>query len=172
MAKAPIKKKDQLDHLAEGDPRNVIALMLWKARHRNPELALQITQRDIDGMKACTDYLKIEPAVDICRPQGRPAQEHIPAMGNRREVPARAAEPARPFVLVRLVAKGTQDTFRAVEDNEEDNEKRIAAEQLVEIRAQGPALAARLEGYARTGDFVASDLRDAAQWLRTLVAVS
>lgn len=167
-----IRKKDALDHLAEGDPKGVIALMLWKERHRNPDMAVQITQRDIDGFKACTGYLKVEPDVDILRPEGRPAQEGIPQMGTRREVPARAAEPPRPFVVVRLVEKGTENMIRPVEDNEEDNDKRIAAEKLVEIRAQAPGLAARLDGYARTGDFVASDLRDAAQWLRTLVAVS
>ena len=172
MAKPPIRKKDPLDHLAEGDPRKVMALMLWKARHRAPEMSVQITQRDIDGFNACVTYLKVEPDVDIRRPQGRPAQERIPAAGTRREVPAREAEPPRPFVVVRLVEKGTENMIRPVEDNEEDNEKRIAAEKLVDIRAQAPALAQRLEGYARSGDMVASDLREAAQWLRTLVALT
>lgn len=165
-------KQDDLDRLAAADPRKVIALMLWKARHRNPDMAVQITQRDIDGFNACVTYLKVEPDVDICRPQGRPAQERIPAMGNRREVPGHPAEPPRPFVVVRLVEKGTENMIRPVEDNEEDNDKRIAAERLVDIRAQAPGLAARLDGYARTGDFVASDLRDAAAWLRTLATIA
>lgn len=173
MVKTPmeIRKKDDLDHLAEGDPKDVISLMLWKVRHQFPDLAMQITPKDLEGFNACVTYLKVKPELNIVRPQGRPAQEGIPAVGQRRAVPAYDAEPPRPFVVVRLVEKGTENMIRPVENNEEDNAKRIAAEKLVNYRSQAPALAQALENAARSGDFAAHDLREAAAALRVLAGV-
>jgi hypothetical protein len=60
---------DPLDALAQGDPLRVIALMLWKNRHREPDMYVQITERDIEGFEACVNYLKVKPTVLIKRPR-------------------------------------------------------------------------------------------------------
>jgi hypothetical protein len=60
---------DPLDELAQGDPLRVIALMLWKNRHREPDMYVQITERDIEGFEACVNYLKVKPTVLIKRPR-------------------------------------------------------------------------------------------------------
>lgn len=168
IKKTEIRKKDELDHLAEGDPKNVISLMLWKVRHQYPNLSMEITPKDLQGFNECVAYLKVVPEVDVTRPQGRPAQDGIAAVGNRRAVPGYDAEPPRPYVIVRLVEKGTENMIRPVENNVDDNERRIAAEKLAEYRGQAPSLAQALENAARSGDFSAHDLREAAAALRAL----
>lgn len=168
MARKPIVKKDALDHLAEGDPKDIIAAMLWKARHHYPSLSMELTEKDLKGLNDCVTYLKVKPEVLIVRPQGRPAQAPQPAVGQRRAVPGFDAEPPRPFVVVALVEKGTANAIRAVENNVEDNERRIMAEAVAEYRARAGQIAANLENIVRTKDFSESDLREAAAALRTL----
>ena len=172
MAKTQTPQKDALDQLATGPAENVVALMLWKARHQYPDLSVQITPKDLKGYQECIGYLKTTAEVRVFRPQGIPAQEAIPAHGNRRAVPGRPAIPPRDFVVVSLVHQGTEDAIRVVENNEEDNERRKAAEHLVNIKGQVPDLASRLERYARSGELVGSDLLEAAKWLRIMVATT
>lgn len=162
---------DQLDQFAEEatkDPRKVIALMLWKERHRNPEMAVQITEQDITGFNACVDYLDVKPDVLIVRPQGRPAQEAVPAQGKRRAVPARAGEPARPFVAVNVVAKGTVNSIKPIENNEEDAKRRDEAERLRRVRDQAQGLANALMADLAQSQFSTTTVREAAAALQTL----
>lgn len=169
MARAPVRKKDDLDRLAEGDPKNVIALMLWANRHQNPEMAVKIEPKHLEGFGACVQYLKVKPSVRIIRPQGRPEQAPIPAQGQRRAVPGYPAEPPKPFVVVQLVDEGTENGIRPVENNEADNELRIIGEKTRRARDQAPDMAARLDRMAGQGaEISASDLRDAAEALRLL----
>ena len=163
-----VQKKDELDQLAEGDLRNVIALMLWKARHQNPDMSVVLTPKDIKGFRDCVTYLKVKPQVRIVRPAGRPAQEPIPAAGNRRAVAGYPAEPPRPFVSVALVEDGTEDMIRPVENNEEDYQLQKNSEALKRARETAPELANRIEANAATGTFSESEIRDAAAALRLL----
>lgn len=176
MTKTKIKPKlepqDPLDALATGPVEDVLAMMLWKVRHQHPDLSMQFTPKDLTGYAQCVEYQKATPEVRVFRPQGIPAQEAIPAQGNRRAVPARPAMPPRDFVVVSLVHQGTEDAIRVVENNEEDNERRKAAEHLASVKAQVPDLAARLERYARSGELVGSDLLEASRWLRIMVATA
>lgn len=168
MAKAV---KDALDTLAEEaafDATKVIALMLWKDRHRNPEMAVQITEADITSFKACTDYLEVTPEVRIVRPQGRPAQEAVPAQGKRRAVSARAAEPARPFVAVNVVAKGTTNSIKPIENSEENAQRRDEADRLRRVRDQALGLANSLLADLAQNQTSNSTIREAAQALQTL----
>lgn len=161
-------KKDVLDKLAEADPKEIIALMLWKDRHRNPDMAEQITEKDIAGFRACTDYLGVDPEVAIFRPQGRPAQAAVPAAGRNRAVPARPAEPARPFVAVNLVAKGTMNAIKPIENNEEDAKVRDQADALRRYRDKAGSLASQLMQDVAAGQFSTSTIQEAAQALVAL----
>lgn len=160
-------KLDILDQLAQSDATEIIALLLWKNRHLNPELTVQITEKDITGFRACTEYLEVTPKVRIERPQGLPAQEAIPAEGNRRAVAARAAEPPRPFVVVQVVdAKG--DSIKPIENDEEGAQLRDRADALRRHRDGANALANQLIADARTGNFSSSMVIEAAESLMAL----
>lgn len=162
------KKLHPLDALAQGDPKNVIALMLWKARQRNPDLFEQITEKDIEGFEACVTYLKVKPEVVIKRPAGLPAQEAIPASAGRRPVPARAATPPKPYVIVQLVEAGTENAIRPVENNQEDFDAAAEAAKVRQARDAAPQLAQRLVHQASSGEYSLSDMQDAANALLLL----
>jgi hypothetical protein len=72
MAKPKPTRKDPLDELATGDLKRIIALMLWKQRHENPEMAVLINRKDLKGLRDCAAYLEVEPDVRIFRRQGDP----------------------------------------------------------------------------------------------------
>ena len=160
--------KHPLDQLAEGDPGRVIAMMLWKARLREPDMYVQITEQDIKGFDDCVKYLKVTPEVKIHRPAGLPAQDAIPASANRRATPGRAATPPKPFVIVTLVEKGTENVIRPVENNESDYDASLEAGALRKAKDQAGALAARIVEQGRTGDVSLSDMQDAANALLVL----
>lgn len=167
MATKSVTKLDALDQLALADPKEIIALLLWKDRHRNPEMTVQFTEKDIAGFKACVEYLEVVPKVRIQRPQGLPAQEAIPAEGNRRAIAARAAEPPRPFVVVQVVdAKG--DSIKPIENDEEGAQLRDQAETLRRHRDGAAALANQLIADARSGNFSSSMVIEAAESLKAL----
>ncbi len=158
---------DALDQLAKADPKEVMALLFWKDRHRNPEMAAQITEKDIAEFKACTEYLSVTPKVRIQRPQGIPAQERIPASGNRREVPAREAIPPKPYVIVQVVDQNG-DSFKPIESDEEGAKKRDLSDMLRQARDNAPMLSAQLAADARTGNYSSSLVLEAAEALAML----
>lgn len=162
------RKLDALDALAQGDPKMVMALMLWKARLREPDMYVQITEADIKAFEDCVRYLKVKPSVMIKRPQGLPAQEAVAAQGNRRAVPARPATPPKPFVIVSLVEAGTENVIRPVENNESDYDSAQDAATIRKARDQAPDLANRLIKQASSGEFSLSDMQDAANALLVL----
>lgn len=171
MAKRPVQPHP-LDLLAQGDPKKVIALMLWKNRRRDPDLYVKIDEDDLKGFDDCVNYLKVVPEVMIRRPPAIAAQPGIPAMGKRKAVPAREEIPARPYVVVTLVEKGTQNAIRPIENNEEDFQAQKEAATVAKAREQGPRLAQRLVQQAGSGDFSLSDVQDAADALLTLARAS
>jgi hypothetical protein len=164
-------KKDLLDRWADEankDPKKLVALMFWRERHRNPEMAIQITEKDISGFQGCVDYLEVTPEVVIIRPQGRPAQAGQPARGRLKAVPARPAEPPRPFVAVNLVNAGTMDSFKPIENNEEDAKVRDQAELVRRAKDKASQLAAQLMHDAASGTFSTATMTEAAQALQAL----
>lgn len=168
MATKKAPQLDPLDALAQGDPRNVMALMLWKNRLREPDMYVQIDEHDIKGFQDCVDYLKVKPEVKIVRPAGLPAQDPIAATGKRRAVPARAATPPKPYVIVTLVEQGTMNVIRPVENNQDDFDTAQAAAELRKARDRAPQLAERILQQARTGETSLSDMQDAADALLVL----
>ena len=158
---------DALDVLAAGDPREVIALMLWKARRQQPDLYVQITEQDILGYQACVNFQKIEPEVRITRPAGLPAQAAVQLRGGR-AFPAREATPPKPYVLVALMQKGTGDAFRPIENNQDDFDISEEASAIRRAKERAPTLAQILMRQAQTGEFSLSDMQDCADALMLL----
>lgn len=167
--KAPTgKKKDPLDALAEGDPRDVIALMLWKARFREPDMFVQITAKDIAGFNESCNYQKVKPSVLISHPPGREATPAIPATKNRKAIPATPAGPPKPYVIVTLVEEGTPNVIRSVENNEEDFDTAQDVATVRRMRDKANQLADLLVRGFRSGEQSESDVNDAADALRIM----
>jgi len=166
MAKAP--KQDALDALATGDPKKVMALMLWTARRQNPDMYVKIDARDIETFDACMTYQKVAADVMVKRPAGLQPQAGIPATHNRRAVPAREGAPAKPYVIVALVERGTENAIRPIESTEDDYE---AAQQAGKVRAardRARSLATLIVRQAQSGETSLSDIKDAADALMLL----
>lgn len=167
MAKAKAVPKDALDLLAESDPKKIIQLLFWRDRFRNPEMSAHITLEDLKGFDECVKYLGVTPQVSIFRPQGRPAQEAVPAVPGKRGIAARPAEPARAYVFVGVVDKDG-NSIKPIESTEENAERRDVANTLRRFREKGPHLAALLRGACQSGTFSTSEVQDAAQALEVL----
>ncbi len=176
MAKAKPKDAaplDLLDQFVKWDPKNAIAILLWKMRRELPDLTLQVTERDITGFQECVDYLEIQPTVKIYRPMGRPAAEAIPAVAGTKDrpgrsaVPARPADPPRPFVLVQLLDQ-EGNAFRPIENNEEAAQEAERAERKRRSREQAITIANRVLADVGAGVFSNETMKEAAQALLAL----
>lgn len=166
-AKSNTTQIDPLDAFADGDPFKAVAILLWKDRHRNPEMAVQVTPADLKGFAECVEYLKVTPEVRIHRPQGRPAQAGIPERAGRPAIAARPAEPPRPFVMIQLVDKDGS-AIKPVENNEDDYQKGLLAERRRKARDQADMLATTLKGELASGDFNKSTIDGVCEALLVL----
>ena len=161
-------KPDPLDALVAAGPERALQLLLWKARHREPDMYVQITPEDIQGLEDCARFLKVKFEARIHRPEGLAAQEAVPASHGRRGVPGRDATPPRNYVVVTLVEKGTGNAIRPVENNETDYDTARDQAAVRKARDQAPDLARRLIEQGNTGDVSLSDHQDAADALLIL----
>lgn len=159
---------DALDALASGPLKDIIALMLWKNRHNEPELTMQLTERDLSGFKACVEYLHVVPEVRIVRPQGLPGHDAIPATRTRSAIPPADPTPPKPFVIITLVEKGTENAIRPVENNEADWQAAEEAKNFNRARDIALRLAGELQTAAATGNYSSSSLDEAAKCLVAL----
>lgn len=166
--KQPPKPLDPLDTLVAGDPKDVIALILWKGRHRQPDLFAQITEADIKGFKECCDYQELTPSVHIERPAGRPVQEAIPAAHGRSAVPGRPADPPKPYVMVTLCDGQSGNAIRPIENNQEDYDRQAQSVAIRKARDQAPTMADNILRAVRTGEWSLSEMQDAANALLVL----
>ena len=168
MATRKPKQQDQFDALAAGDPQRVMALMLWKHRLNQPDMCVQIDEQDIQGFDDCVAYLKVKPQVRVYRPEGVPEQPPVPAQGNRRAIPGRAAIPPRPYVMVVLTdQKG--DVIRPVENNQEDYDASLERAKVQRYRDNAPQLAQTLLNMAKSGEYSLAVMQECAD---SLVALS
>jgi hypothetical protein len=158
-----------LDALVTADPKQIIALMLWKNRHNNPEMVIQINEADIKGLTDCTTYQGIEPDVRIFRRGALPPHDAIPGTPGRAGVNAFPGMPAADFVTVAMVAKGTEDTFRAVENNEQDLAIGEKLRNRARLLANALPIANRVRNSAAAGDFSSSDIVELADIVLSLV---
>lgn len=157
---------DPLNALATGPLENVIAAMLWKNRHREPSMTMVLKASDLQGMQDCCQYLKLVPQVVVLRPEGRPAVPAIPPRGNRPGIPAQAAEPPRPHVVVALVNKGTMDAILPLENNDEDAELLVREQHRRRMQSKAGFLVQAALRMSSNGDVSTSELRDIAECLQ------
>lgn len=132
---------DPLDALTAGGAQRALQLALWKIRHDYPE-GLKITPEDISKLAACTEHLNVKPYAKVWRRPAVPPTSGRPPMGNKPGVPPSAGLPPAPFVTIQLVNDDGKhmDAFRLMENNEEDNQKRIERERRDQIKAGLPGL--------------------------------
>lgn len=171
MARKAVVQKDPLDVLAEGDPRDVMALMLWKVRHRYPQMSMEITKRDIDQFKASLDYMGVKVGVAIVHPQGRAASPGRKAEGDKPAVPPRPAEPPRPWIFVGVVEKDeggdlTMNTVTPIESDEEGAAQRDQQLRLQKMRDRAPMIANALIQMANSNSISTSEMGEAARLLQ------
>lgn len=169
-AAAPAKPTDPLDALAQGDPRDVMALMLWKMRHRFQDLSMEITKKDVEQFKASCDYMGVKVGVAIIHPQGRAATPGRKAEGDRPAVPPRPAEPPRPWVFVGVVEKDesgelTMNSVTPIESDEEGAASRDAQMRLQKMKDRAPMIAQGLIQMANSNSISTSEMAAAAQLL-------
>lgn len=163
MATKKVAKKDMLDEFAElanKDPKQALALVLWKMRHENPEMSVLITEKDLTGLRDCATYLDVVPDVRIFRRPAIPAHDAVPAAPGRVAINAFPGAPAAAFVTVAMVAKGTEDTFKPIENNEEDAVKGENAAELRRLKAELPGLATLVNNQAAGGTFSAEQVME------------
>lgn len=141
--------------------------MLWVNRRVQPDLYAQITAEDLKGFDDCVNYLGVRPTVQIHRPQGLPAQPAIPPTTRSRGVPAREAEPPRPYVIISLTDE-QGNAIVPVENNQVDYDRSQDAAAVRHARDNAPDLASRLMDQAQTGEFSVSIMRDASDALLLL----
>ena len=166
MATKKATRQDPLDALTQPEalPR-VLQLLLWKNRHQDPSMTVVIKPEDIQGLVDCCGYLKVTPEAVVVRPAGREAVPAIPPRGNRPGAPALPAEPPRQHVVVALVAKGTMDAIRPLENNDDDTEKLVRNQELRRWKDKAGILAMNASSMANTGDVSTATLQEIAQCL-------
>lgn len=178
MATHPKGKKvvqlDTLDQAVKTWSTDMWAkMLLWKNRIANPEMTVEVTEKDILAWQECVTYLNIDTQLKIHRPQGRPAAEAIaavpgtPQRPGRSAIPARPADPPRPFVLVQLLDQDG-NTFKPIENNEQDRQRQEEAERLRRARDQGRNLATQLQHDMGSGVYSNATIGDAAAALIAL----
>jgi hypothetical protein len=160
------RHKDALDSFATAPLDRVLQLVLWKLRHKNPEMAVLITEGDITGFEQSMSYQGVVPAILIERPQGRPA--HAGARGKVVSVAPFSGEPPRPFVIVAVVERGKKNAIRAIENNQDDFERGDLARRIALARGKAATLAQQVRNAAASGDFTSGTLEDAAEALEVL----
>ena len=163
------KAPDPLDRFAASPLDRVLQLVFWKLRHKNPDMAVLITQADLEAFDQSMAYQDITPTVMVERPQGRPAHEG--ARGRKITVAPFAGEPPRPFVIVAVVEKGKKNAVRAIENNQEDFDQGALLRQIAQAKGKARVLAAAVRQSAASGDFTSGTLEEAASCLELFAKV-
>jgi hypothetical protein len=172
LHRKPALPEDPLDAViakAEaGDLTDVIALLLWKQRHENPNFTLELHPRDINGLKACVEYLEVTPTVRVFRPGGVEATpERVHPRDPNKIIPGRPAIPPKPYIIVQMTdEKG--DAFVPIENNEQDFAKQQDAQKLQRMKDQAVTIARALQGDLTSGQFSTSTIADAINCLSAL----
>lgn len=164
------ESSDPLDALVTAGPARGLQMALWMIRHEFPE-GLKVTPQDIAKMAACTEHLGVQPLARVWRRPAVPPHDGVPAVGNRRAIPPFAGMPAAPFVTIQLVDAKTNDAFRLMENNEEDNAQRIAVEKRNQAKASMPGLISAVRSAlarGETSDSLINELCEAAAALARL----
>lgn len=160
------RKKLQLDALdtwmraAEQDPRLAILAMLWKDRHRNPEMSVSVTEADLEGCQKSMEYMGAKPEVRIFRRLGREATAGIPATKGKRAVPPSPAIPPSAFVIVAVLERGTFNAIKPIENNEDGARGRDQADVVRRARDRVAMYSTAVRQAAASGTFSQSDITE------------
>lgn len=149
-----------LDEMVKAGPERAIMLLLWLNRFKNPDFAVTVKTDDLQGFKECTDYLKVTPKIIIRRPPGRaavPAQE--PTRRNPDGIPARPAEPARPYVLISMVDQDG-NAFTPIENSEEKAKIRDRENELRVLKERAPMIARAVAANAASGMYSNAEITE------------
>lgn len=171
MAKSRKPQPDLLDSFAQAPLDRVLQLVLWTQRHTREEMTVLVTEEDVRAYDACMEYQQLKPELLVYRPEGRPATAAIPAAGSRRAVPARPAEPPRPYVIVGVVEQGKRNAIKPIESDEQHYRIGELNRQVQVVKRNIPDYVAALRRAAASGDFSAGTMESIAQalelWGRT-----
>ena len=156
--KKPKKPADALDLFAqacEEDPRQALIVLLWKLRHQFPDLAVNIDRKDLGGLKACAEYLEVTPTLRIFRRPAIPARAATPPTHEHpKGLPGFAGAPASEHVTILVTDGGkNHDSFRPIENNEEDAQASERAAAVRQAKQMAPALAQQVASQATGGEF-------------------
>ncbi|HVA19344.1 MAG TPA: hypothetical protein VMU55_04145, partial [Solirubrobacteraceae bacterium] len=129
-----------------------------------------ITEEDIEQFEACAAYLKITPQVVIVRPEGSPAMPAYVDPRTGTQYPARAAQPPRPYVVVKVVENGTDNAMRAAESTAEGQGRAVIARARRNARQGARQLAATVKQQATVGDFNSSVIIELCETVELIAA--
>ena len=161
-ARKPKAPPSILDNLVSAGPEAAIAMLLWKNRHANPQMSVQVEEKDCDGLKQCLDFLEItKPQIRILRPPGTPATPGREALGNRRAVMPHPGTPPKNYVVIQMVDQDG-NAFVPIENNEEDAKLRDATRAKQRMKDRAPLIAEQLLNELATGGFTDGTIREAA----------
>lgn len=160
---------DPLDALTVAGPNRALQLTLWVIRHQYPE-GLKITAQDITKLAACTTHLKVNPFAHVWRRPAVLPTPGRPPVGNKPGVPPSSGLPPAPFVTIQLVNDDGKDlhAFRLMENNEEDNQRRVDREKFEQIKAGLPGLIGAVRNALGTESDILNELCNAATLLARL----
>lgn len=124
----------------------MVAMLFWKQRHSNPDLAITLTKADVDGFQQSLAYNKQEPIVivDVRRP-------FMPGDKVPKDAVESAEDVLKTYLAIRLVDKVTTDPIVINENNEADLEKGEKAKQLRRIAEMAHVLVTRLQSEDAAG---------------------
>lgn len=151
---------------ALANPALAVQLILWKFRHTNPEMSVVISEQDVQGFRACVDYLEVEPVMRCFQPGGLPER---PAFKKKdgSEMPARPATPPREECVVQLADKDGH-AITPIEQSQEEQAKGRQGKELAMTRGKVPGLVADLRQMSMRGETSTSMLEEACGALLVL----
>lgn len=171
MSKAALTSDtlDRFKQTATTNPEKAAIMLLWLMRHHYPDLSIPVSEHDINALAECAAYLKITPALKVDRRPAIPARPAQPPTAlHPQGVPGFEAKPAGKNVMIQLVDAESGDTFKPVENNEEDFERQAEAQRKARIRTETPQLAQMVHAAAARGEYSQELVMELAQAAITL----
>lgn len=144
-----------------------IMLMLWLQRFENPGFTVEVHPKDIKAFYDCVNYLEVKPQIQVLRPGGAPAVEAVPAHGNRRAIPGRAAIPPKNYAVIQMVDENG-NTFVPIESDEDAAKRRDLENAIRRAKDNAITIANALRNDITSGQFSTGNLQDAITALTTL----
>lgn len=147
--------KSPLQAALDAGPARWLELVLWHFRHRNQDLAVVITAKDLEGLEASLDYTKQKAEVSAHLKPGRLFVSMV-------EAGTRIVDPATQEVT------SAGNAIRPCENNPQDQALAEKARALDATRQRARELSRELLQAEAQGVFSQETVREAARALTTL----